>query len=273
MTFALNLLPAFAVALFGGLGAYFVHSRWRVEQSIPAQHRKIEHLVLGLSLLLTLPLSADPLLGSHAMFFGAREALFMLAWLSVVIYWAGSFLVDLEGLQPILLPVATGLMLAALPIPEGPALQIRSSLFTLHFSLSMLAYGLLLITTGFAVLLILADRHLHQRLKLDRWQRFPPLLSLERIMFHTLTLGFALLTFALLSGMAVSGQTTGKSLLLNHKTIFSILAWLVFGGVLAGHFWRGWRGKRVASWLLGGFALLVLGYIGSSFVMEVILHR
>lgn len=273
MTFALNLLPAFAVALFGGLGAYFVHSRWRVEQRVPARHRQIEHLVLGLSLLLTLPLTAQPLLGGAAMVFGAREALFMLAWLSVVIYWTGSFLVDLEGLQPILLPLAAGLMLAALPIPTGPSLQVHSPLFTLHFCLSMLAYGLLLITTGFAVLLRLADRHLHQRLNLDRWQRFPPLLSLERMMFHTLTLGFALLSFALMSGMAVSGQTTGKTLLVNHKTILSLMAWLVYGSVLGGHFWHGWRGKRVANWLLGGFALLVLGYIGSSFVMEVILHR
>jgi len=38
--------------------------------------------------------------------------------------------------------------------------------------------------------------------------------------------------------------------------------------------WRlGWRGRSAIHWTLGGFALLLLAYFGTKFVLEVILNR
>jgi ABC-type uncharacterized transport system permease subunit len=59
----------------------------------------------------------------------------------------------------------------------------------------------------------------------------------------------------------------------DHKTIFSLMAWLVFAVLLWGRHFSGWRGKLALRYTLSGFALLVLGYMGSRFVLEVILHR
>jgi ABC-type uncharacterized transport system permease subunit len=58
-----------------------------------------------------------------------------------------------------------------------------------------------------------------------------------------------------------------------HKVIFGILAWLIYAALLAGRRLYGWRGRTALRWTLGGFLALVLAYIGSKFVLEVILQR
>jgi ABC-type uncharacterized transport system permease subunit len=60
---------------------------------------------------------------------------------------------------------------------------------------------------------------------------------------------------------------------LSHKTLFGIVSWLIFGALLAGHHWRGWRGRTAVHWTLAGFTALLLAYIGSKVVLEVILKR
>ena len=60
---------------------------------------------------------------------------------------------------------------------------------------------------------------------------------------------------------------------LEHKTVFSVLAWAVIGGLLLGRRVRGWRGRQATRWLYTGAVLLLLGYAGSRFVLEVVLRR
>jgi ABC-type uncharacterized transport system permease subunit len=60
---------------------------------------------------------------------------------------------------------------------------------------------------------------------------------------------------------------------LGHKTIFSVISWLVLGTLVLGHKTQGWRGKQAAFWTIGGFTLLAVGYFGSKFVLDVILNR
>ncbi|MBZ0145025.1 MAG: cytochrome c biogenesis protein CcsA, partial [Rhodocyclaceae bacterium] len=64
-----------------------------------------------------------------------------------------------------------------------------------------------------------------------------------------------------------------KALEFNHKTLFSILSWLIFAVLLTGRYVWGWRGRKALRWTLAGFATLLLAYIGSRFVLEVLLSR
>jgi ABC-type uncharacterized transport system permease subunit len=59
----------------------------------------------------------------------------------------------------------------------------------------------------------------------------------------------------------------------NHKTAFSVLAWFIFAGLLLGRRLRGWRGRQALRVLYLGAGLLLLGYLGSRFVLEVVLQR
>jgi ABC-type uncharacterized transport system permease subunit len=95
-----------------------------------------------------------------------------------------------------------------------------------------------------------------------------PLLRLERLTFRFVEAGFVVLTLALVLGVLTSPVWRW-----NHKTVFSILAWLVFAHLLAGRLLRGWRGRRATRWLYAGAALLLLAYVGYHFVYEVLLGR
>jgi ABC-type uncharacterized transport system permease subunit len=77
----------------------------------------------------------------------------------------------------------------------------------------------------------------------------------------------------LVSGVFFSETLFGKALTFNHKTIFAILSWLIFAALLTGRHFRGWRGRVALRWTLAGFAALLLAYVGSRFVLEVILGR
>jgi ABC-type uncharacterized transport system permease subunit len=241
---------------------------WRGDAPKPL----LEQSLLGVILLGHAPMVALPLMAMPP-YFGARESVSMLVWVSATIYWLAAFRLRLTGLLPVLLPIAAAMMLLSALLPVGhntpwlaaPAMQ-------LHFAIAMLAYGFLAETTGLALLMRLADRELH-RPQSSLLRRLPPVLLLERLLFSSMALGFALLSATLLSGIIFSEQLFGHALRFNHKTVLSIAAWLVFGGLLLGRHFRGWRGRLAVNWTLAGFGFLVLAYIGSRFVVEVILHR
>ena len=52
-----------------------------------------------------------------------------------------------------------------------------------------------------------------------------------------------------------------------------VLSGLMFGGLLVAHKTSGWRGRGAARWVLVSFGALLLAYVGSRFVFEVLLHR
>ncbi len=95
-----------------------------------------------------------------------------------------------------------------------------------------------------------------------------PLLRLERLTFRFVEAGFVVLTGALLLGVATAPQWRW-----DHKTVFSLLGWTVFAALLAGRQWRGWRGRHATRWLYAGAVLLLLAYVGSRFVFEVLVGR
>ena len=82
-----------------------------------------------------------------------------------------------------------------------------------------------------------------------------------------------LLTLTLATGIAFSETLFGKAMEFNHKTLFSILSWLIFAALLLGRYVWGWRGRKALRWTLAGFAALLFAYVGSRFVLEVILGR
>ena len=82
-----------------------------------------------------------------------------------------------------------------------------------------------------------------------------------------------LLSLTVLSGVLFSEATFGRPLRLDHKTVFAILSWVLFGILLSGRWLRGWRGRTALRLTMWGFWVLVLAYVGSRFVLEVVLQR
>ena len=212
--------------------------------------------------------------------FGFANILSATLWVGMTVVWLEALSAGLKALRGLLLPVAALAVMLPLLFP-GAELGERAArpLFVPHLLAGTIAYGVLALAALHAVLMAIAERALHggsdespgwsARLLDD----LPPLLALERILFRLIAAGFLFLTLTAATGVFFSEQVFGKPLTLDHKTIFTLFSWLVFAVLLLGRWQRGWRGKTALRLTLGGFGLLLLAYVGSRFVLEVVLRR
>ncbi|MBS4095943.1 MAG: cytochrome c biogenesis protein CcsA [Sulfuricella sp.] len=214
------------------------------------------------------------LFADGALTLGFGNAILAIAWLTVLVYWLASFHYPLDGLQMLVLPVAAGCLLVAGLLPEAPPLSHTGfTAFKAHLLISLLAYSLFTIAALHALLMALTEHRLHDRMLSKMLRNLPPLLTMETLLFRITWAGFVLLTLAILSGVMFSEELFGKAMQFSHKTLFALLSWGVYAVLLGGRHFYGWRGRTAITWSLAGFAMLLLGYLGSKFVVEIILHR
>jgi ABC-type uncharacterized transport system permease subunit len=229
-------------------------------------------VVLPLALLAHGALIYHSVLGRGDISLGFGNSLSTIFWLTALIYWLTSRGVPLARLQSWVSGLAAVSVLGMVlftqthAIPNSQALALR-----MHLLVAFLAYGLLAVAALHAVLMTLLEKQLHRGAPLQGGA--PPLLTLEAMLFKTIGAGFALLTLAVFSGVLFSEEIFGTALQFSHKTVFAILSWLVFGGLLLGRHYRGWRGRTALIWTITGFTLLLLAYLGTQFVLEVVLRR
>ncbi|GAB3041349.1 inner membrane protein YpjD [Acinetobacter apis] len=141
----------------------------------------------------------------------------------------------------------------------------------IHIILSLSAYAVLLMATIQAIMMWLQNRELKKKQKRLWVNLLPPFQVMESLLFDMLMTGFVMLTAALLFGFFMVDNFIQQHLA--HKTVFSIISWVVYGALLIGHFRFGWRGQKAIRFTLAGFFLLAIGFIGSKFILEIILHK
>jgi ABC-type uncharacterized transport system permease subunit len=201
------------------------------------------------------------------------NALSAVAGLIALFAWLGSRAGALPGVAVIALPVAAVAALLPLLFANPHPMSMSDEPWAaLHIAVALTGFAMLIVAGLQALLLIGLQRRLHRGVA-AHGAAIPPLLTLERFLFRLVSVGYALLTLTLLSGIVFSEQLFGKPLTFTHKVVFSVLGWLVFGALLVGHYRYGWRGKIALRWILAGSVLLLLAYLGSKFVLEAILHR
>lgn len=205
---------------------------------------------------------------------GIGNTLSLLAWLITLFVFASNFWQKLSSLYPILFLIS-GVSAICQVILPGHHIPLNTSLplFRLHLLVALSAYSLLSITTLLAIFIAMVDYNLHHIRSSKLLQGLPPLLALEKLLFNTMAGGFILLTAAMLSGAYFTHRINGAWFQANHKNIFSLMSWLVFGYLLLGHYLKGWRGRMAARLTIMGSSMLLLGYVGSKFVIEVLLHK
>lgn len=273
----IQLLPhVIAALLYAGLGFHFWSTRWRESetQRVARPMQTWERAAIGGALAIHALGLYGALFSEIGMRFSFGFALSLMMWLAVLIYWLESFLARMEGLQPLVLPLAA--VCAALPVifPNVHLVAHAGATgFKLHFLAAMLAYSLFTLSALHAVFMGFTERALHNKTLTRSLTSLPPLLTMEALLFRMLLIGFVLLTLALGSGVLFSEQLFGKALVFDHKTLFAFASWGIFATLLVGRHAWGWRGKKALHWTLAGFAVLLLAYVGSRFVAEVILGR
>ena len=272
-----GLLTYFATSLlYALLAAYFWRTHWRSTNQARTQDitkfQKWEKAAILLPLLLHTFLLYQSIWSDQGLNLGVGNAVSAIVWLAVLIYWVASFRYNLEGLQTLVLGVACASVLLPVVLPVAhrlPYTQLPA--FKAHLLVALLAYSLFTIAALHALLMALVERRLHSGVAM--FANLPPLLTMENLLFRIIGAGFILLTLTLASGILFSEELFNKPLQFNHKTLFALISWAIFAALLVGRKIYGWRGRVAIRWTLSGFAALLLAYVGSKFILEIILHR
>ena len=214
--------------------------------------------------------------------FGFAQDLSLIAWVGLAFYWFQSWFLPISSLRWMSLMFA--LICAFLPtVFPGTLLSpkaVSDPWFKGHFVVATVSVGLLSLAAMHAMLMSVQDRALHRQLaiipngRLAHWlEDLPPLMTMESLLFNLLYVGFALLSLTVFSGLLFSQTLVGKPLMFDHKTIFALVSWFLFAGLLIARWRVGLRGRAAIRWVLSAYTALLLAYVGSRFVVEVILQR
>ena len=202
--------------------------------------------------------------------FGFAPALSMTVWLVLAVYMVESRFVPLPSARRVLAGLAVLAVLLALAFP-GESRPTASPWAPLHWALGLASYGLFGVAVLHAVLLNRAERQMRTKPSAGAGVRpmtGMPLLRLERLTFQFVAAGVVVLSLAIGLGWWFTPAWHW-----DHKNLLAVLGWVVLTGLLVGRRVLGWRGRRATRWLYFGAVLLLLSYVGSRFVLEVLLHK
>ena len=273
-TILLHLIPA---SLYAGLGVVF----WRsciLARAPLAKGRQCmaprERVFLLIALVAHGVALHSAIFPGEEMRFGFGVAMSLMVWLAICFYWVETLYTRLDGLHAVVMPA--GVLASTIPMffpGEHVLANAASPAFRAHFVIAMLAYSLFTLAALHALLMSVAGRQLHNARFSRLLTSLPPLMTMEALLFRLIAIAFSLLTLTLATGVMFSESLFGQAFRVDHKTVFAAISWLLFGALLLGRNLWGWRGRIALRWTLAGFVALMLAYVGSRFVIEVVLQR
>lgn len=201
---------------------------------------------------------------------GVLKALSLSGLMTLLLVLISSLRQPLENLTLLVLPLTMLALAAQLGWPSAPRSLIGTQpALEVHILLSILAYSLFTLAALQAGLLASQHRALHRHRPQTFVRILPPLEDMEILLFRLIGAGFMLLTLSLITGFMFLEDIFAQHLV--HKTVLSLISWAVFGGLLLGRTFMGWRGRTAVRWTLSGFGVLLLAYFGSKIVLEWVL--
>ena len=257
----LTSAPVHALA-WAAIAAYVLSVLVRPAWGARAQ---VVALVLhGLSLAGAFAVEAD---AGQGIRWGFAPVLSLTAWLVLTVHFTETRLVPISGLRRVFALMGAASVLLALMFPGDVVIVSYSVYAPLHWTLGIAAYALFGVAVVHAAMLDAAERQMRQ--KAGAGLLGMPLLSLERLTFLFVEAGFVVLTLAILIGLFTMAHWRWG----DHKTVLSLASWATFAALIVGRRTRGWRGRQATRWVYVGAVLMLLAYVGSRFVFEVVLQR
>ena len=151
--------------------------------------------------------------------------------------------------------------------PLIPALQ--SNWLHAHVITCFLSYASFALSCGVSVMYLIKIRKKEKGKKETGWMSlFPPLESLDALVYKTIAVGFPLLTIGIITGAAWANYAWGSYWSWDPKETWSLITWFVYAIFLHARFAREWRGKRTAVLSVIGFAAVIFTYFGVNYVLS-----
>lgn len=210
--------------------------------------------------------------------FGMALALSITMFTCTLILLVESLFSKIGAMLVFVLPLSAACMILPIILPGselGP--ETATFAFRMHLLLAILAYSLMTMALLQALLLAASRNQIKSKDivtkkdgKVSLLENMPSLVQMENLLFRLIWIGFILLTIAIGFGAFYSQEIHSQAFRFDHKTVATCVAWVIFGILLLGHHFYGWRGKFAARWVVIGFCVLMAAYIGIRFVFEIV---
>ena len=242
-------------------------------EDAPRQQAKIQAFTMGaIALILNGILLNSLIFVGTGLDLGFSNAWALISWIIALLVLIVAIRKPVENFLIIFFPLAALGLLFALLFPSHRIVAETAAMgLKIHILLSILAYSLLTVAAFQAILLAFQEYQLSHKQPMVIMRILPPMQIMEDLLILIITIGFFILSISVATGFMFVHDIFAQHLI--HKTILSLISWLVFAVLLWGRWYLGWRGQKIIRWTIGGFCTLVLAYFGSKLVLEMILMR
>jgi len=164
-----------------------------------------------------------------------------------------------------IIPIALILVISSSAFPTAirelnPAL--KSNWLGIHTIMAFVSYAMFTIAFGAAVAYLIQQYFLKKKRLGALFQKLPSLNTLDDISYRCLTIGFPLLTLAIISGAIWAEKAWGTYWSWDPKETWSLITWFIFAALLHSRLTTGWRGQRASLLTIAGFLIMLFTFIG-----------
>ncbi|MDO8692056.1 MAG: c-type cytochrome biogenesis protein CcsB [Dehalococcoidia bacterium] len=166
----------------------------------------------------------------------------------------------LRTMGAFVVPVSLIMLIYALTVPNTveplvPALQ-NNLLLTIHVSLAIVAYAMVAVAFGSAVM------YLIQKSRNDRVSFLPPAAFLDSLGYKSVLIAFPFIFLMIVIGALWADIAWGRYWGWDPKETASLVTFLIYAGYLHARAVAGWRGSTTAVLLIIGFVATLFTFFG-----------
>jgi cytochrome c-type biogenesis protein CcsB len=195
------------------------------------------------------------------------DAVSVAIWVVVLVVMIVERRSGLKLLGAFAMPVVLVLGLkATIARPPMLAPALGNAWIWVHIALALIGIAAFVLNFAGALMYLLLERQIRAKRPGRFYYRLPALETLDHLTYRTLALGFPFLTTGLILGALWARASWGSLFAPDPVAFFSVVAWVIYAGTLAGRTAGGWRGRRAAYYAIVGFAALVLT-LGAGFFL------
>lgn len=210
-------------------------------------------------------------IAGHIPISNLHEASSFFSWCIILIFFFLEYRYKLALLGSFVMPVVFMLMLSSSMLPRkieplSPVLQ--SYWFGIHTVLAFIGDAAFAMAFGIGIMYLLQEHYVKSKKLGGLFQRLPSLQILDEINYKLISLGFPLLTLAIITGVIWAESAWGTYWRWDPKEVWSLITWFIYAAVLHLRLTVGWRGRRAAILSIIGFCVVLFTFFGVNLLLK-----
>ncbi|AEB09864.1 c-type cytochrome biogenesis protein CcsB [Desulfobacca acetoxidans] len=191
----------------------------------------------------------------------------LFSWALVAAFLLFNWRYPVKVLGALAAPLAALMLCGALILPRQADIPPLLQNFWLSFHIVAALLGNATFTIAFlgGILYLVQEHQIKSKKFGFFYKRLPSLETLDALNYYCINIGFPLLTLGIVTGSLYAQYALGAFWRWDPKETMTLIAWLLYAGLLHERLAVGWRGRRAALLAIAGFVLLMITFVGADF--------